>query len=116
MKILFLATYFPRPLNQTIGTWALEQAKAAIERLLIERRELQVERDQYRGEAREARAESERLYARAEQAEGELNGSNEGAQNENERGVLLRVLLGHGHDGDAHEETVSGDGPDGELP
>jgi len=28
MKILFLATYFPRPLNPTIGTWALEQAKA----------------------------------------------------------------------------------------
>ena len=28
MKILFLATYFPRPLNATIGTWALEQAKA----------------------------------------------------------------------------------------
>jgi hypothetical protein len=28
MKILFLATYFPRPLNQTIGTWALEHAKA----------------------------------------------------------------------------------------
>ena len=28
MKILFLATYFPRPLNSTIGTWALEQAKA----------------------------------------------------------------------------------------
>jgi len=28
MRILFLATYFPRPLNPTIGTWALEQAKA----------------------------------------------------------------------------------------
>lgn len=28
MRLLFLATYFPRPLNQTIGTWALEQAKA----------------------------------------------------------------------------------------
>jgi glycosyltransferase involved in cell wall biosynthesis len=28
LKILFLATYFPRPLNPTIGTWALEQAKA----------------------------------------------------------------------------------------
>jgi hypothetical protein len=28
MKILFLATYFPRPLNPIIGTWALEQAKA----------------------------------------------------------------------------------------
>jgi hypothetical protein len=28
MKVLFLATYFPRPLNPTIGTWALEQAKA----------------------------------------------------------------------------------------
>jgi glycosyltransferase involved in cell wall biosynthesis len=28
MKILFLATYFPKPLNPTIGTWALEQAKA----------------------------------------------------------------------------------------
>ena len=28
MKILFLATYFPRPRNPTIGTWALEQAKA----------------------------------------------------------------------------------------
>ena len=28
MRVLFLATYFPRPLNPTIGTWALEQAKA----------------------------------------------------------------------------------------
>ena len=28
MKVLFLATYFPRPLNPTIGTWVLEQAKA----------------------------------------------------------------------------------------
>ena len=28
MKILFFATYFPRPLNPTIGTRALEQAKA----------------------------------------------------------------------------------------
>jgi glycosyltransferase involved in cell wall biosynthesis len=28
MRILFLATYFPRPLNPTIGTWALEHAKA----------------------------------------------------------------------------------------
>ena len=28
MKILFLATYFPKPGNPTIGTWALEQAKA----------------------------------------------------------------------------------------
>jgi glycosyltransferase involved in cell wall biosynthesis len=28
VKTLFLATYFPRPLNPTIGTWALEQAKA----------------------------------------------------------------------------------------
>jgi hypothetical protein len=28
MKILFLATYFPRPLNPTIGTRALEQVKA----------------------------------------------------------------------------------------
>lgn len=28
MKILFLATYFPKPLNPMIGTWALEQAKA----------------------------------------------------------------------------------------
>jgi glycosyltransferase involved in cell wall biosynthesis len=28
LKILFLATYFPRPLNPTIGTWALAQAKA----------------------------------------------------------------------------------------
>jgi hypothetical protein len=28
MKVLFLATYFPRPLKPTIGTWALEQAKA----------------------------------------------------------------------------------------
>jgi hypothetical protein len=28
LKILFLATYFPRPRNPTIGTWALEQAKA----------------------------------------------------------------------------------------
>jgi len=28
MRILFLATYFPRPFNPTIGTWALEQAKA----------------------------------------------------------------------------------------
>jgi hypothetical protein len=28
MKVLFLATYFPRPLNPSIGTWALEQAKA----------------------------------------------------------------------------------------
>jgi hypothetical protein len=28
MRFLFLATYFPRPLNPTIGTWALEQAKA----------------------------------------------------------------------------------------
>ena len=28
MRVLFLATYFPRPLNPTIGTWALVQAKA----------------------------------------------------------------------------------------
>jgi glycosyltransferase involved in cell wall biosynthesis len=28
MKVLFLATYFPKPGNPTIGTWALEQAKA----------------------------------------------------------------------------------------
>ena len=28
MRILFLATYFPRPLNPLIGPWALEQAKA----------------------------------------------------------------------------------------
>jgi len=28
VKILFLATYFPRPLNERIGPWALEQAKA----------------------------------------------------------------------------------------
>ncbi len=28
MRILFLASYFPRPLKPQIGTWALEQAKA----------------------------------------------------------------------------------------
>ncbi len=31
MKILFLATYFPRPLNSRIGPWALDQAKAFAE-------------------------------------------------------------------------------------
>ena len=29
MRLLFLSTYFPRPLNPQIGTWALEQAVAA---------------------------------------------------------------------------------------
>lgn len=28
MKVLFFGTYFPKPGNPTIGTWALEQAKA----------------------------------------------------------------------------------------
>jgi hypothetical protein len=47
MKILFLATYFPRPLNPTIGTWALEQAKAlkrasTEEQLRLAGRELRV--------------------------------------------------------------------------
>ena len=27
MRLLFLSTYFPRPLNRQIGTWALEQAQ-----------------------------------------------------------------------------------------
>lgn len=48
---------------------ALSQSKDAIERLLTERRDLQVERDHLRDEVREARNEAERLYARAEQAE-----------------------------------------------
>ena len=57
MKILFLATYFPRPLNPTIGTWALEQAKALKRastkaRLRLGSSELQVtSEDQFAGGA-----------------------------------------------------------------
>ncbi|WP_161768754.1 hypothetical protein [Picosynechococcus sp. NKBG042902] len=36
MKVLFLASYFPKPDNPLMGTWALSQAQALVQQAEIE--------------------------------------------------------------------------------